>query len=56
MLLVMDDDMIDILEEFKADLADALCHDCENGVKWLNEQALEKFIREYPNLYKCINL
>lgn len=42
------------IEDFKADLAQALCEDCESGVKWLNEQAVERFKREYPNLMELL--
>ena len=38
------------VEELRADLAQALCDDCENGVKWLNKQAVEKFKRDFPQL------
>lgn len=45
---------VQALEEFKADLADALCADCENGVKYLNEQAAEKFRNDYPKVSALI--
>ena len=38
-------------EDLKADLAQALCSDCENGVKWLNEQAIKRFQQDFPSLY-----
>lgn len=33
----------------------ALCDDCENGVKGLNEAAAKKFADEWPHLRKAIN-
>jgi hypothetical protein len=39
----------------KADLAQALVEDCESGVKWLNERALDTFKKDYPHLYKVIS-
>lgn len=41
--------------ELRADIAEALMHDCENGVKWLNEAAAEKFKKDYPELHKVLN-
>jgi hypothetical protein len=37
-------------EEMLSDFAQALCEDCENGVKWLNEQAVLKFHRDFPSV------
>ena len=44
------------LDAAAADLADALIADCENGVKFLNEAAVARFIKEYPELYKAMRL
>ncbi len=38
------------LEQAADELAQALCDDCENGVKWLNEAASAKFAKDYPHL------
>jgi hypothetical protein len=35
-------------------LSDALQSDLENGVKWLNERASERFTADYPELRKAI--
>lgn len=43
------------LEQVSDDLAQALCDDCENGVKWLNEAASAQFRESYPNLRAAMN-
>lgn len=40
--------------EAAADIAQALCEDCENGVKWLSEQAAAEFNAQYPHLAAAI--
>ena len=42
------------LEDAQSDLAQALCDDCENGVKWLNEKAAKDFAEKYPHLSAAI--
>ena len=44
-----------VREDVAADLAQALCDDCENGVKWLNEAAAAKFAKDYPHLRKALS-
>lgn len=42
-------------EEYQSDLAEALMHDCENGVRLLNEVAHREFNSRYPNLAAAIS-
>ena len=42
------------LEEARADLAEALIHDCENGSKFLNVKSAADFKRCYPHLSTAI--
>lgn len=46
----------ELRREIAAELAQALCEDCENGVKWLNERAHDEFVTRYPNLAKAMRL
>lgn len=41
----------EVVEDYRQDLLSALSSDLENGVKWLNEKAIQKFKTEYPALY-----
>ena len=41
--------------ELLADIAEALIHDCENGVKWMNEAAAAKFAADYPTVRGVLN-
>lgn len=37
-------------ESVRAEMAQALAEDCENGVKWFSERAVEQFRRDFPKL------
>lgn len=41
-------------EDAQADMAEALINDCENGVKLLNEKAIEDFKKSFPRLNSAI--
>lgn len=36
-------------------VSDGIQHDLENGVKWLNKQAAQKFNKEYPGVVKALD-
>ena len=42
------------LEQIQDGLHSALSADLERGVKWMNEEAWEQWIRAYPTLNKVI--
>ena len=42
------------LEQIQDGLYSALSADLERGVKWMNEEAWEQWIRAYPTLNKVI--
>ena len=37
-------------------LSEALQSDLEHGVKWMNEEAAQRFYRDYPALTKALSL
>lgn len=43
------------LEAVDEALNDAAQDDCESGVKWLNERAAEKYLKEYPHTSAAIS-
>jgi hypothetical protein len=43
-----------ILEQIQVALSVAMQCDLEHGVKWLNEEAADKFAKDYPQLNQVI--
>ena len=41
-------------ERIQGELAEAISHDCENGVRWLNQRAAEDFLKNFPELNAAI--
>lgn len=45
---------IKTLEDLQDALSLALQGDLENGVRWLNEEASAKFVKDYPSLNEVL--
>lgn len=43
-----------VLDDIDNELNEAAQDDCENGVKWLNENAASKYLKEYPHTASAI--
>jgi hypothetical protein len=46
--------MKNIIEDIQDDLYEALATDLEHGVAWMNDEAWEKWRKDYPTLNRAI--